>query len=90
MAFPPQIQFICIVSYGEFGEEEKALNLVELVADKLIARIGIYELDVGGPTLLIIFGGLDFQIRASTHCGGPLFILTVAMHFLGLVLHFGM
>jgi len=34
-----QIQFICIVSYGEFGEEEKALNLVEIIVEK--SAIGI-------------------------------------------------
>jgi len=28
--FFSRIQFICIVSCGEFGEEEKALTLVEI------------------------------------------------------------
>jgi len=52
------------VSYGEFGEEEKALNLVEIIMDKLTIEIRICKLEVGGLTILINFSGLDFHIRA--------------------------
>ncbi len=31
------------MSYGEFGEEEKALNFVEIIAEKLTIRIRIYD-----------------------------------------------
>jgi len=60
------------VSYGEFGEEKKALNLVETIAEKPVIRIKICKLEVDGPTLLIIFGGSNFQIRPPVLCVGPL------------------
>jgi len=75
------------VSCGEFGEEKKALNLAEIVTDKLTVEIRICKFEVGGLTLLIIFGGLDFHIRARALSGGPLLILTVTTHFLGLDVH---
>lgn len=78
------------MSYGEFGEEEKALNLMEIIVEKPTIEIKIFQLEVGGLTLLIIFCGLDFHIRASVHCGGPLLILIVTTHFWRHVLHYGM
>lgn len=54
--------------------------------DKSTVGIKIFKLDVGGLTLLIIFGGLDFQIRASVHCGGVLLVCMVVTHFWGLFL----
>lgn len=37
---------------GEFGEEEKALNLVEIVVEKMTIRIGIYNIHISGHTFL--------------------------------------
>ena len=42
------------MSCGEFGEEEKALNLLEIVADKSTVGIRICEFQVGGLTHLKI------------------------------------
>lgn len=35
---------------GEFGEEEEALNIVEIIVDKLTIRIGIYNFQESGLT----------------------------------------
>ena len=40
------------MKYGEFGEEEKALNLVEIIVDKPAIDIRIYYFQVGGFTHL--------------------------------------
>lgn len=46
------------MSYGEFGEEEEAINLVEIVVDKPTVRIRICKIQVGGLTHLFNFNGL--------------------------------
>ena len=70
------------MSRGEFGEGEKALNLVKVLAEKLTIEIRICRLEVGGLTILINFSGLDFQIRVSVCLVIPLHILMVPTHFL--------
>ena len=40
------------MSCGEFGVEEKALNLVEIIKDKLIIEIGVCNFQSSGFTCL--------------------------------------
>lgn len=40
------------MSCGEFGDEEKALNLVEIIVEKLTIGIKIYEFEASGLNCL--------------------------------------
>lgn len=46
------------MSGGEFGEEEEALNLVEIIVDKMTVKIMICEFQVASLTHLFNFNGL--------------------------------
>jgi len=46
------------VRCGKLGEEEKALNIVEIIEEKTTVRIRVCDFQVGGLTHLFNFSGL--------------------------------